>query len=126
MNWYMQDQEDVSRILKTSLDSGLTDSMAKNRLGKYGHNELREEPKEGLIAKIIDQFSDFLVIILIAAAFISISVGEIGDSIVIIAVVIINAALGIYQENRAEKTLEALRKITSPSARVLRNGEICF
>src|SRR5699024_7591567 len=80
--------------------------------------------KEGFIKKLINQLSDFLVIILIAAALISISIGEVRDSLVIIAVIIINALLGIYQEGKAEKALEALQNMTSPTAKVIRNGHL--
>lgn len=124
MNWYRLNNGDVSDKLSTNLERGLLEVEAKSRLEKYGLNELKEEPRKGLLSKLIAQFSDFLVVILIIAAFISIFVGEIRDATVIFAVVIINAALGIYQEGRAEKSLDALKKMTSPTAKVLREGHL--
>lgn len=124
MNWYKQGKDEVVKNLGTSIDKGLTDLEIQKRLEKYGTNELKEKQKEGLLSKIIAQFSDFLILILIAAALISIFIGETKDSIVILSIVVVNAALGIYQEGRAERALEALQKITSPKAKVIRNGHL--
>ncbi len=124
MDWYRQNKGEVSERLNVNLEKGLINIEAKSRLAKYGPNELKEEARKGLLSKLIEQFSDFLVIILIVAAFISIFVGESRDATVIFAVVIINAALGIYQEGRAEKSLDALKKMTSPTAKALRDGNI--
>ena len=124
MDWYRLNKGDVSDKLSTNLERGLLEVEAKSRLEKYGFNELKEEPRKGLLSKLIAQFSDFLVVILILAAFVSIFVGQTTDATVIFAVVIINAALGIYQEGRAEKSLDALKKMTSPTAKVLREGHM--
>lgn len=124
MKWYKQSEKEVLSIQRTSIEKGLTDSQAYQRLVKYGPNELKEESKTGLVSQIVNQFSDFLVLILIGAALISISIGETGDSIVILSIVIINAALGIYQEGQAEKSLHALKKMTSSTAKVVRGGHI--
>ena len=124
MNWYKQGEEEVLKNLGTSIEKGLTDLEVQKRLEKYGTNELMEKPKEGLITKIINQFSDFLILILIAAALVSIFIGETRDSIVILSIVVVNAFLGIYQEGKAEKALEALQKMTSPTAKIIRNGHL--
>lgn len=124
MEWYRQNKEEVWDKLNTNGEKGLMDVEAKSRLVKYGLNELKEEPRKGLLSKVIEQFSDFLVVILIIAAFISVFVGEGRDAMVIFAVVIINAALGIFQEGRAERSLDALKKMTSPTAKVVRDGNI--
>ena len=124
MNWHKKKIEEITKILGTSLGKGLTESEVKRRLDKFGENKLQEKPKEGLVKKLLKQFSDFLVLILIAAAIISIFIGEGRDSIVILAIVTINAFLGIYQEGRAQKALEALQKLTSPTAKVIRDGHL--
>ncbi|MBU5437995.1 calcium-transporting P-type ATPase, PMR1-type [Tissierella sp. MSJ-40] len=122
MEWYRQSKEELLSNLNTTLDQGLNDNDVQERLDKYGTNELKEEEKSSFLSKVIAQFSDFLVLILIGAAVISFFVGEVKDAIVIIAIVFINAFLGIYQEGRAEKALDALRKMASPNAKVIRNG----
>lgn len=124
MDWYRENEELILKKLGTNLTQGLSDNQVGSNLEKYGLNELTEEKRKGLLSKIIAQFSDFLVIILIVAAFVSAFVGEFRDSVVILAIVIINAALGIYQEGQAEKALEALKKMASPNAKVVRNGHI--
>ncbi len=120
--WYRQSKEELLLELKSNIDSGLTKDEVNLRLEKYGPNDLKEEDKKSFLSKVIAQFSDFLILILIGAAIISFAVGESKDAIVIIAIVIVNAFLGIYQEGRAEKALDALKKMSSPNAKVIRNG----
>ena len=122
MEWYRQTKEKLLSNLNTNVDSGLSSEDVENRLKKYGPNELKEEEKRSLLSKILAQFNDFLVIILIVASIISFAVGEKADSIVILAIVVINAFLGLYQEGKAEKSLEALKKMAAPNAKVIRNG----
>ena len=122
--WYRQSKEELLLELESNIDSGLTNDEVNLRLEKYGPNDLKEEDKKSFLSKVIAQFSDFLILILIGAAIISFAVGESKDAIVIIAIVIVNALLGIYQEGRAEKALDALKKMSSPNAKVIRNGNI--
>ena len=122
--WYKQSKEDLLSTLKTNPDVGLTEDDVKERINKYGTNELREEAKKSFFSKLLAQFSDFLILILIGAAVISFIVGEGKDAIVILAIVVLNAFLGLYQEGKAEKALEALKKMSSPTAKVIRNGHI--
>ena len=124
MSWYKKSIETVASELSVELEKGLSDEEVKSRLAQYGHNELKEKEKEPLIKKIINQLKDFLVLILIGASIVSAAVGEGTDAIVIIAIVIINAVLGVVQEGKAEKALEALKKMSSPHAKVIRNGHI--
>lgn len=124
MEWYRQTKEELLSTLNTNVESGLSSQDVEQRLEKYGTNELKEEEGKGLLSKILAQFSDFLVLILIGAAIISIFVGEFKDAIVILAIVVVNAFLGIYQEGRAEKALEALKKMASPNAKVIRNNHV--
>ncbi|MGN9166107.1 calcium-translocating P-type ATPase, SERCA-type [Tissierellaceae bacterium HCP3S3_D8] len=124
MEWYRQSHEEILSKLKTEKDQGLNSSDIDSRLKEYGHNELREETGKSFFSKIKEQFSDFLVLILIGAAIISIFVGEKTDAVVILAIVVLNAFLGIYQEGKAEKSLEALKQMASPTAKVIRNGHL--
>ena len=114
----------VFERLATDPATGLTADEAARRLAVHGPNELREKEKEGLLQKILAQLKDFLVLVLIAASVVSIFVGEWIDAIVIIAIVIVNATLGVIQEGKAEKALEALKKMAAPGARVLRGGQV--
>lgn len=124
LNWYNKGIKQTADELSVDIKKGLSREEAENRLQKYGHNELKEKEKETMLQKIIKQLKDFLVIILIVAAVVSGLVGEISDAIVIIAIVIVNAVLGVIQEGKAEKALEALKKMSAPNARTYRNGHI--
>ena len=122
MEWYRQNKEELLSNLNTNIDRGLPKEEIENRLEEYGYNELKEGEKKSLLSKILGQFNDFLVIILIVASAVSFAVGEKTDAIVILAIVVINALLGLYQEGRAEKALEALKKMAAPNAKVIRDG----
>ncbi|HHY78298.1 MAG TPA: HAD-IC family P-type ATPase, partial [Clostridiales bacterium] len=124
MEWYKASIESTASQLSVDLNKGLASEEAEKRLEQHGRNELQEKEKESLLAKIINQLKDFLVLILIGASIVSAFVGEVTDSIVIIAIVVINAILGIVQEGKAEKALEALKKMSSPTARVIRDGHV--
>ena len=124
MEWYKKDREELASELDTHLYNGISQDEAENRLKKYGYNELEEMGKRSLLSKIIAQFNDFLIIILFIASIISYMVGEKTDAVVILAIVVINGLLGLYQEGRAEKALEALQKMAAPNAKVIRGGII--
>jgi Ca2+-transporting ATPase len=121
--WYQSSAADIIENLKTNPESGLSAVAATERL-KTGYNELPEQEHETLLQKFINQFKDFLVLILISASLISVAIGEVTDSIVILAIVILNAVLGVFQEFKAEKALDALKKMAAPHAKVIRDGEI--
>ncbi len=123
MNWYMKNNHELIEKLESNFEKGLSQKEVDSRLEKYGQNSLKEEKTSSFLSKIIAQFADFLVLILIAAAIISALVGEKTDAIVILAIVILNALLGVYQEGKAEKSLDALKKMSSPTAKVIRNGQ---
>ncbi len=122
MEWYNKSKNELLKELKTDLDYGLSQAEAEKRLEEYGKNELEVIGKKSFISKLIAQFTDFLIIILIVAAGISAFVGEREDAVVILAIVVINAILGIYQEGKAEKSVEALQKLSAPNAKVIRDG----
>lgn len=121
---YQLEGEQVLAALASSLH-GLTHAEGKRRLDEHGPNELVEEPPPGFWVRLAGQLRETLVLILIAAAVISGFLGEVLDAVVIMAIVILNAMLGVIQESKAERALEALRKLTQPHARVLREGREC-
>ncbi len=122
MEWYNKGKKEVLNELKTDLIHGLSSGEAAKRLEEYGRNELEEQSGKSFISKLAAQFADFLIIILLIAAGISAFVGEKEDSFVILAIVVVNAVLGIYQEGKAEKSVEALQKLSAPNAKVIREG----
>ncbi len=115
--------EDVSKQLQTHLHNGLSREEARNRLERQGPNELMEKPRPGFFALLLNQFNNFLVIVLIIAAAVSLSLGEVVDAIAILVIVALNAVVGVVQESKAEAALAALKKMASPGARVIRGGE---
>lgn len=124
MDWYKLSKDELLSKLETDQENGLDQDEIESRLVQYGYNQLEEEEGKSFLTKLKEQFSDFLILILIGAAIISFLVGERSDAVVIMAIVIINALLGIYQEGKAEKALEALKQMASPTAKVIRNGHL--
>lgn len=124
--FYVESEDSVLNLLETSRE-GLSTEQVEKRLADYGRNELDEGEKRSLFMKFIDQFKDLMIIILIVAAILSVvTEGSEGltDAIIILAVVILNAAFGVYQEGQAEAAIEALKSMSSPIARVRRNGHV--
>ena len=124
--FYTQGEEEVLKSLDTSID-GLSTAQAKERLDAYGYNELDEGEKRSLLSKFIDQFKDLMIIILLVAAALSViteGMHGLTDACIIIAVVVLNAAFGVYQEGQAEAAIEALKNMSSPMARVRRDGNV--
>lgn len=121
--FYAQTDKAVFDMLETKPE-GLTDAEAQKRLSEYGPNELQGEPEKGLFSMILDQLKDMLVIILIIAAAVSIALGEVLDGSIILAIVVLNTFLGVYQENKASNALKALKEMASPQVKARRNGKI--
>lgn len=125
--WQTIKKEDVLREFGTNSKNGLTEEEVKKRQNKYGKNRLKDKPKENIFVKFIKQFNDFMIIILIIASIVSAVISTIQgqndyiDSIIIIGIVILNALMGVIQEAKAEKSIEALKKMTPPHAKVVRN-----
>ena len=113
---------DLENQLTTHLEKGLTPEEAQERLKKFGPNELQEKPRPGFLQLLLAQFNNFLVMILIVAAVVSLLLGEYVDAIAIIVIVILNAVVGVVQESKAEAALAALKKMAAPSAQVIRGG----
>lgn len=124
MEWYNKGKNEVLKELNTNLSVGLSEKEVKRRIEKYGKNELEEQAKKSILNKFVAQFADFLIIILLIAAGVSAFVGEREDAIIILAIVVLNAALGIYQEGKAEKSVEALQRLSAPNAKVIREGNL--
>lgn len=124
---YLQSVEDVFKEVQSS-PSGLSSQEAASRLEKYGANTLQEGKKKSLLEKYVDQFKDFMILVLLVAAVVSMFAhqGEPDptDAIIILAVVLLNAVLGVFQESKAEEAIEALKKMASPVASVLRDGHV--
>lgn len=124
--FYTQGEEEVLKSLDTSI-GGLSTAQAKERLDTYGYNELDEGEKRSLLSKFIDQFKDLMIIILLVAAALSViteGMHGLTDACIILAVVVLNAAFGVYQEGQAESAIEALKNMSSPLARVRRDGNV--
>ena len=123
MNPYQMKKEDVLKMLGTD-ENGLTQNQAKENQKKYGKNELAEGKKKNPFLLFLEQYKDFLVIILIIAAIISGVLGDIESAIVIFVVITINAILGTVQHIKAEQSLDSLKEMSAPTAKVIRDGEI--
>ena len=130
MTPYSKNANELLNELKTNHQSGLSSAEALVRKGKYGENKLREKKKKTTIQRFFDQFKDAMILILIAAAIISFVVvcveqnwGELFEPALIVLIVILNAVMGVYQEGKAEKALDALKNMSAPHARVIRDGE---
>ena len=128
MRYYELTVEETAQKLNTDINKGLTDKEAKKRLAKYGRNRITEKKKKSVTARFFEQFNDFMIVILLCAAAVSFATSllagnaDITESVIILAIVVLNATLGTFQEVRAERSLEALKKLSSPSATVIRNG----
>ena len=129
MNWHNKSIEETLRLLSANIREGLSSKEALKRIKEYGPNELTGKKNKSLLQKFMEQFADFMIITLIFAAIISFVVsllnGEMDfvDPIIILLIITLNAVLGVIQENKAEKSLEALKKMSAPTAIVIRNGK---
>ncbi len=133
--WHALSVDEVAAALGTDLQHGLTEAQVHERQAQFGLNELQEAPRRGFWQMLLDQFNQFLILILIAAAIISALIGwrefnrtgnatEFIDAAAIMAIVVLNAILGVVQEGRAEQALATLKKMAAPNARVLRDGHV--
>ena len=127
---YTQSAEQTLQAQQSDIATGLSASQVKERLEKHGPNALQEKAPKTLFQRFLAQFKDVLIIILLISAAISLGVNifsEEGEGffepILILVIVVLNACVGVFQENKAEKALDALKKMSSPQARVIRGGE---
>ncbi len=129
MDWHSMDCQTTAQTLKTDVQKGLSAAQVRSRLDKYGRNTLSQQKKTSILIKFLSQFKDFMVLILLLAAAVSFMTawlsgdGDFIDPIMILLIVAVNAAVGTVQECRAEKAIDALKKLSSPHAKVIRNGK---
>ena len=121
--WFNQSQDEVLKELDVDLSRGLSEVEVEKRKEKYGENKLQEAKKKTLIQLFFSQLNDALIYVLLGAAVVTLIVGEYADSVIILAVVFLNATIGVVQEAKAEKAIEALNKLTTPRSLVRRDGE---
>src|SRR3989304_9927552 len=121
--WHSIDTGQVLKELHTDPHHGLTEDEIKRRLEKYGYNELKKEEKISPFTLFFNQFKNILIVILIVAIILSVLVGEVVDAVIIAVIVVFCAVLGFIQEYRAERALEALKKMLSPTITALRGGK---
>ena len=128
-NWFNKSIKEVEKELETNVEKGLSSAKAEENKQRYGFNELQEKKKDSIFKKFIAQFKDFSIIVLIIAAIVSgivgVAEGEgITDTVIILIVVLLNAIIGVIQENKAEKSLEALKKLSAHASKVIRDGKV--
>lgn len=130
MNWHNISASETLKLLKVNAETGLSQSEAEERISKVGHNVILEKKKKSFFQRLLAQFNDFMIITLIIAAVISFVIStlqgdaDFTDSIIILLIVVLNAILGLTQEKKAEKSLEALKNMSAPMARVRRNNKV--
>ncbi len=126
VSWHALSAEDVLQQLQAPPETGLSAGEVARRQAQFGLNELTEKPRPGFWHLLLDQLRNFIIILLIVAALVSLILGEYVDAIAILAIVVLNAVLGVVQESRAEQALAALKKLAAPEAEVLRDGRRIF
>ncbi len=122
--WFSKSQEEVLKEFNVDYYIGLDKQKVTEKTTQYGKNKLKGKPKKSLISLFLSQLKDMLIYVLLGATVITIAIGEYVDAIIILAVVILNAVIGVIQEHKAEKAIEALQKMTTPKALVRRDGEL--
>ncbi|MCU7694996.1 cation-translocating P-type ATPase [Haoranjiania flava] len=122
--WFNKNIENVLQELNVDAATGLSDAEVSKRLEIYGHNKLKAQQRKSVIRMFLEQMNDWLIYVLMAAVIITIFLSEYIDAVIILAVIIINAVLGVYQELKANKAIEALQKMSSPKSLLRRNGQV--
>ena len=130
MSLYSKPAEEVLTELGTDAQGGLSSGQVAELTAKYGPNKLREKPKKTMFQRFLDQFKDAMIIILLVAAAVSFGIAvyeqdpmEFFEPVLILLIVVLNAIMGVLQESKAEKALDALKSMSAPHARVLRDGK---
>ena len=130
LSYHNLDWQETLNKLSTTKENGLSQNAVNSLLEKHGENKLAEKKKKGMLARFFDQFRDAMIIILIIAAIVSFTVviieknwGELFEPALILLIVVLNAIMGVMQESKAEKALDALKNMSAPHARVIRDGK---
>jgi magnesium-transporting ATPase (P-type) len=121
--WHALPAGEAVALIQADAERGLSGQEIARRLARFGPNELPEAARRSLMSVLLHQFTSPLIYLLLAASGIALALGKVSDSIVILVVVLLNALIGAFQEGRAERSLDALRRLGSPKAHVLREGE---
>ncbi|HXI10328.1 MAG TPA: HAD-IC family P-type ATPase, partial [Thermodesulfobacteriota bacterium] len=124
MEWYQKTVEQVTEGLATDPEKGLSNSEAASRAEKWGPNRLTEQKRESAFLKFLKQFTEFIILVLIGAAAVAGALGEWVDALAIMAIVVMNGVIGFVQEEKAERVMEALKKLSAPVAKAVRSGEL--
>lgn len=122
--WFTKSPDQIAEELGVDLKNGLSSEEAAKRLEQYGPNKLPEGKKKSLASMFLAQLKDFMIYILLFAAALSFFMGDIAETVIIAAIIILNAVIGVFQENKAEQAMEALKKLTTPHSLVRRNGKV--
>lgn len=122
--WHVLSTDEVMQCLEVDPHTGISTDEAKRRCGVYGPNEIQEQRRRGPWRMLLDQFTDFMILVLMAAAIISGVIGEPGDTIAIVVIVLLNGVIGFVQEYRADRAVAALKRLAAPTARVRREGQV--
>lgn len=122
--WFSKTSNEIIQQLNTDLNEGLSSEEAAKRLNEFGANKLKAKPKKTILQLFFAQINDILIYILLGAAVLSAIMKDYNEAIIILIVVLINAVVGVVQESKAEKALEALKKLSTPKAVVKRDGEL--
>ncbi len=130
LNFYHAEKQEVLQVLHSDQTAGLTEEQVREARSRYGENKLKEKKKKTMLQRFLDQFKDVMILILIAAAIVSFVVActggdpkEFFEPVLILLIVVLNAVMGVLQESKAEKALDALKGLSAPHARVIRGGE---
>lgn len=130
MTWHDKSIKEIEKLLNTNTENGISVKEAEERLKKYGKNIISSKKNDGFLKKFAEQFKDFMIMVLLAAAAVSFIMSvangdaDYAEPLIIIGIVVFNAVMGVFQENKAEKSIEALKKISAPMANVKRDGKV--
>ena len=124
-NWYSMKEDDVAKVLESDLQNGLSSEKVEKAREVHGANEITSKGKKSVFQMILEQFKDFMIIVLIIAAIVSGLVSkEFTDSVIILVIVVLNAVIGVVQELKAQKSLDALKNLSTPTCKVIRNSKV--